>query len=168
MQIIKLLFIVYCMLFTMTYAQAYDQISPQETIDELDFITSEDDTTIQNQNTQNNKDIQLNQKFNQESNIFKDCDQAKLIAINKTTAKSKHIMLKSKHIRYFGNIGIQMHKCIKNLNQYTPDNYILLTVIENKIDEDPNLIFQGWITSSDISASVMEHPIYELFLQECI
>lgn len=98
---------------------------------------------------------------------LKNCRQGKIIALNKITATSKELVLKTGESEYFGNIKITLHKCAKNVNPYVEDNYILLTVTEHKIDEDPILLFQGWLISSSISLSTFEHPIYEIFAKEC-
>ncbi len=93
--------------------------------------------------------------------------KAKVIALNKTTAKSSEITLKVGDAQYFGNVEIKIHKCSKSLDPYSPDNKILLTITEHKIDEDPLIIFQGWMMSSNISVSTLEHPVYEIFAKEC-
>jgi len=98
---------------------------------------------------------------------LKSCIQGKIIALNKITATSKELVLKTGESEYFGNIKITLHKCVKNVDPYIEDNYILLTVTEHKIDEDPILIFQGWLISSSVSLSTFEHPIYEIFAKEC-
>lgn len=99
---------------------------------------------------------------------FKNCTKAKIIALNKITAKSKEITLKIGESQYFGNIEIKIHKCLKSLDPYLPNNDILLTVIEQKIDEDQMAIFQGWLISSNISVSTFEHPVYEIFAKDCL
>lgn len=94
-------------------------------------------------------------------------DNGKIIVLNKITATSKELNLKLGESKYFGNIQITLHKCVKNLDPYNEDNNILLTVTEHKIDEDPILTFQGWLFSSSISISSLEHPIYEILAQNC-
>lgn len=98
---------------------------------------------------------------------LKNCARGKIIALNKITATSKELVLKTGEPEYFGNIKITLHKCAKNLDPYAEDNYLLLTITEHKIDEDPILLFQGWMISSSISLSTFEHPIYEIFAKEC-
>ena len=102
-----------------------------------------------------------------ESLQLKSYDSGKIIILNKITATSKELNLKIGKPQYFGNIQITLHKCIKNLDPYNEDNHMLFTVTEHKIDEDPMLIFQGWLLSSSISISSLEHPIYEIFAQNC-
>ncbi len=120
----------------------------------------------------------INNDFTESSNLLnirnsdeclelKTYTQGKVIALNKITATSKELSLKLNKSQYFGNIRIKLHKCIKNLDPYNEDNYMLVTITEHKIDEDPKLIFQGWLISSSISVSTFEHPIYEIFAKNC-
>jgi hypothetical protein len=96
------------------------------------------------------------------------CKTAKIIALNKITAKSQELVFKLGEAKYFGNIEIKIHKCLKNHNPYSPYSAILLTVVESKTDEDPMAVFQGWLVSSNASISTLEHPIYEIFAKDCL
>jgi len=92
---------------------------------------------------------------------------AKIIALNKITAKSQALSIKVGSTAYFGNIAISVKKCWSNNDPYLPQNKILLDVVESKIDEDPKNIFSGWMISSNIQASALEHPSYELIAINC-
>jgi len=92
---------------------------------------------------------------------------AKIVALNKITAKSQEFLIKVGSSGYFGNISITVKKCWSNNDLYLPQNKILLNVVENKVDEDPMNIFSGWLISSNISASALEHPSYELIAIDC-
>lgn len=93
---------------------------------------------------------------------------AQVIALNKITAQSQLLTLKLTEPKYFGNIEIVAHKCLKDNNPYSPDNKILLSIIERKIDEEHVVLFQGWMMSSSISLSTFEHPVYEVFAKNCL
>ncbi|MFK8040458.1 MAG: DUF2155 domain-containing protein [Rickettsiaceae bacterium] len=99
---------------------------------------------------------------------FKLCSVAKIIALNKITAQKMELTMNLNEPQYFDNIEITAYKCVKNLDQYNPDNQILITVYEYKADDDKLLIFKGWIINSDASISLLEHPIYEVFAKDCI
>lgn len=92
---------------------------------------------------------------------------AKIIALNKITAKSQELSIKVGGTAYFGNIAISVKKCWSNNDPYLPQNKILLNVVESKVDEDPQNIFSGWMISSNIQASALEHPSYELIAINC-
>jgi hypothetical protein len=92
---------------------------------------------------------------------------ADIIVLNKVTAKSKKLSIKVGSSAYFGNIEIAIKKCWSNEDLYRPDNQILITVMESKIDEDQHNIFTGWILSSNIASSIIEHPVYEIIAIKC-
>lgn len=101
------------------------------------------------------------------STDLKKSGTAKLIALNKITAKSEELVIKTGELKYFYNMGIKVHKCLKDGDPYKPRDYVLVTVTESRRSEDDKVIFQGWLNSADISVSNIPHPVYELFLQTC-
>ncbi len=92
---------------------------------------------------------------------------AKIVAINKITARSKQLSIKTGHSAYFGNIEIFVKKCWNNGDIYLPSNKILVNITENKIDEDAKPIFHGWLISSNIPVSGLQDPSYELIALDC-
>ena len=150
------------------YAENEDtqaQEEPFSTGEEVELNQSNNESSISdNLNSNFTNDAGANNKQVQ----FKNCNVAKVIALNKITAKSKEISLKIGESQYFGNIEIKIHKCLKSLDQYFPNNNILLTVTEQKIDDDQMVLFQGWLMSSSISVSTFEHPVYEIFAKDCL
>ena len=149
-----------------SYGQAEDTTQNMEFLD-----TTDESNELKNHNfTEHVADSNNlpNIQNNVEHSELKTYSIGKVIALNKITATSKELVLKPNEPQYFGNIQIKLHKCIKNLDPYNEDNYMLLTITEHKIDEDAMSIFQGWIISSSISVSTFEHPIYEIFAKNCL
>ncbi|WP_341760732.1 DUF2155 domain-containing protein [Candidatus Tisiphia endosymbiont of Dioctria linearis] len=151
------------------YGQAEDVVQDIEFFDTTDEDSNElEIKALEIKGYQVNDNNLSNIPNNAENSELKICQQGKIIALNKITATSKEMLLKPNEPQYFGNIQIKLHKCIKNLDPYNGDHYVLLTITEHKIDEDPMLIFQGWLISSSISVSTFEHPIYEIFAKDCL
>lgn len=142
----------------------------EDTVQDIEFFdtTDEDSNKLEVKGNKINNNNLPNIQNNVEYAELKTCTLGKIIALNKITATSKELLLKPNEPQFFGNIQIKLHKCIKNLDPYNGDNYMLLTITEHKIDEDPMLIFQGWLISSSISISTFEHPIYEIFAKDCL
>ncbi|WP_341747805.1 DUF2155 domain-containing protein [Candidatus Tisiphia endosymbiont of Dascillus cervinus] len=150
-----------------SYGQAEDTTQNMEfldTTDESNELEKDHNFTEHVADSNNLPNIQNNVEHSE----LKTYSIGKVISLNKITATSKELVLKPNEPQYFGNIQIKLHKCIKNLDPYNEDNYMLLTITEHKIDEDAMLIFQGWIISSSISVSTFEHPIYEIFAKNCL
>lgn len=156
-----LFFIFFSQVLNIFHIYAEDVFSVEETID-----TGEGEGSVSelyDGGNQKDKDEVLSS----DQNYLKVYNSAKIIAINKITAQSKEIILNSDEPKYFGNIEIKIYKCYKDTNPYNPDSKILLSVTEEKIDEEPAILFQGWMMSSNISISTFEHPVYEIFAKDC-
>ena len=103
-----------------------------------------------------------------EDDEIREFPMAKIILLNKITAKYKEIILAHESIEFFANLSVKLHICLQNKSLYKNDNLMLITVYDNKIDDDRLLIFHGWVSSSNPSLSPIEHPVYEVMPQECI
>ncbi|NRB10532.1 MAG: DUF2155 domain-containing protein [Rickettsiaceae bacterium] len=95
-------------------------------------------------------------------------EYAKIIVVNKITAKPQEVILKLGEVKYFGNISIEVRRCLKKIDPYEPDNLMLVAVFDNKIDEDQLLMFYSWIMSANSSVSNFEHSVYEIIPKDCI
>ena len=103
-----------------------------------------------------------------ESESFSYKQIAKIIILNKITAKSELIEFKLGRMRFFGNLSVEVHKCVKNTDPLKASNLMLITVFDNKLDDDKLLVFNGWMDSSNLSISTVEHPVYEIIPMDCV
>lgn len=94
--------------------------------------------------------------------------RAEIIILNKITAKSARVKLELGEVRFFGNLSVEVHRCIKNPDPLDNNNFMLLSAFDHKIDDDNASIFHGWMLSSNPSVSTLEHPVYEIFPVNCI
>ncbi|GAA5252727.1 DUF2155 domain-containing protein [Candidatus Rickettsia kedanie] len=155
MQLLRIVFITIICAYSSIFAENLESVTTTEDIEHDVFIPLDENHPI------------LNPNDNIDSSELTNYTNGKIVALNKITATSEEINFKVGEEKYFGNIKIKLHKCIKNLDPYNEDNYLLMTITEYKIDEDPNLLFQGWMISSSMSLSTFEHPIYEIFVKDC-
>lgn len=95
-------------------------------------------------------------------------EKAELIVLNKITAKSVKKTFNLGEVQFFGNLSIEVHKCVKSTDPFNANNLMLLTIFDNKIDDDNLSVFHGWIVSSNPSISTLEHPVYEVIAVNCI
>src|SRR5262245_24723831 len=72
---------------------------------------------------------------------FEESKTAKIIALNKITAKSQVLRIPVGKSIYFGNVEIKAYKCLKNIDPYHPESKILVSVVESKVDEDQTVLF---------------------------
>lgn len=92
---------------------------------------------------------------------------AEIIIINKITTKSQNVIFKAGDVKFFGNISVEIHKCINDPSILQPNNMMLMTIFDNKIDDDKLSIFHGWMMSKSLSASTLEHPVYDIIPVKC-
>ena len=119
------------------------------------FEISEEDYELEEKNTSQNPD---SGKYHQ---------YADMILINKITAKSMEIAIPVGSSEYFGNIEIILEKCWYNGDLYKPSHKMLLKVTQHKIDEDPKMIYHGWLISSNMPVCNMQDPSYEIIAMKC-
>lgn len=113
-----------------------------------------------------NKISDIVQKDSVNLKQFIETDLAKIIILNKITAKSVIKNLKINQATTFGNLSIILKKCVQNTDPFNLNNSMLISIDDIKF-ENKNL-FQGWIFSSNPSISTFEHPVYEIIALECI
>ena len=70
------------------------------------------------------------------------------------------------------NIGLDqfvVYQCLSFDNEEIYDEYALIHIFEqNEKDSEAKNIFLGWIIKSSPSLVVIEHPTYEIRLNQCI
>jgi len=94
--------------------------------------------------------------------------KAKLIILNKITAKSSSEVFAIGTSKKFGNVTVQLSKCAKDTNPYKPNNFVLVNISDQKPGQEKITVFKGWLMSADPSISTVEHPVYEIIPVECL
>jgi len=104
----------------------------------------------------------------QESTDFSYKKTASIVVLNKITAKSELVKFELNKAKSFGHLSMEVHKCAKNINPLRPTNLMLIKVLELKTDGNKSLVFDGWMDSSNLAISVLEHPVYEIMPRDCL
>lgn len=94
-------------------------------------------------------------------------NSAKLVVINKITASSKQLDIRVGESEYFGNLKIKVDKCWYNNDLYNPSHKVLAVVTKHIVDDDPKLIYHGWLISSNLPACNIEDSTYEIIARSC-
>jgi len=90
-----------------------------------------------------------------------------LQGLNKINAKTSELKVPVGGKVSFGSLSIEAKKCWKSPPDQSPENKILLKIIEIGADGVENTIFYGWMFSSSPSISSLEHPIYDITAISC-
>ncbi|MCF8462355.1 MAG: DUF2155 domain-containing protein [Rickettsiaceae bacterium] len=94
---------------------------------------------------------------------------AEIIVLNKITAKSEKILLKLGQPLYVGNLYIRLDSCFSKLDDSGQRNdSAFLSISEENIDDDPVLLFENWLFSSNIALNNFDHAAYQVILSRCL
>ncbi|MBE6455387.1 MAG: DUF2155 domain-containing protein [Alphaproteobacteria bacterium] len=68
----------------------------------------------------------------------------------------------------FGDLTIVVERCLTKPQEETPENAAFIRAYE-KVTDNPNReVFKGWMFSSNPALSAMEHPIYDIWVIQCV
>ena len=114
--------------------------------------------------------IMLNMCFAQSKNL--QSEKFKPIAIlhglDKVTARTERLQASIKQKIYFGTLTIKVRTCYKNPPTENPESAVFVEITDNVIGQGNSLVFNGWMFSSSPALSALEHPIYDVWVVDCI
>ncbi|MFL2655935.1 MAG: DUF2155 domain-containing protein [Alphaproteobacteria bacterium] len=112
----------------------------------------------------------LNMCFAQSTNL--QSEKFKPIAIlqglDKVTARTERLQASIKQKIYFGTLTIKVRTCYKNPPTENPESAVFVEITDNVIGQGNGLVFNGWMFSSSPALSALEHPIYDVWVVDCI
>lgn len=68
----------------------------------------------------------------------------------------------------FGALSITVRHCDRTPPEEPPESAAFLEVVEQKRGEEPEPVFTGWMFASSPALSAMEHPVYDVWVLECV
>ena len=97
-----------------------------------------------------------------------DCSSVLLRSVDKLTGRTKEIKISTDTPKKLGSLNITLQRCLKKPPEETPENSAFLLIEEENREGETNQIFNGWMLSSNPAISPMEHPIWDIWVVECI
>lgn len=95
-------------------------------------------------------------------------DKVLLRCLDKITARVSDIEAPLGQTIKFGNLEITARFCQKAPPEDPPESIAFLEITENKPDENASHVFSGWMFASSPAHSAMEHPVYDIWVKECM
>ena len=92
---------------------------------------------------------------------------AKLKLLDKTTNKVTQKTINVNSIIDWESLNIQIYACYSTPPEEIPEDYVLLEVKDTLSTKKEN-IYRGWMISSSPDVTPLEHPIYDLWLIDCM
>ena len=93
---------------------------------------------------------------------------ALLQGLDKVTARISPIHAPVGQVVRFGTLEITVQRCLKRPPEEPPESAALLDIREVRPGEAPVALFQGWMFASSPSLNALEHPIYDVWVKDCL
>lgn len=95
-------------------------------------------------------------------------EKAKLQGLDKITARVSTIEAAVGQPVAFGTLEITVRACDKRPPEEPPESAAYLEVVEHGVNEEPKTVFSGWMFASSPAVSALEHPVYDIWVLDCI
>ncbi len=92
----------------------------------------------------------------------------KLQSLDKSTARTMTFEARVGSTIKFGPLYIKVDACRKSSPLDSPENASFLQIWEVTKKEEAHWIFSGWMVSSSPALSAMDHPIYDVWVLDCL
>lgn len=102
----------------------------------------------------------------QAANIDK--NTAHMQAMDKITGRVSEINVPVNGEVKFGSLSIVVRSCQTRPAEETPDNFAFVDITDTSPKNETQNIFKGWMISSSPATHALEHPIYDVWLLQCI
>jgi len=91
-----------------------------------------------------------------------------LQALDKVTARITKLKVSEGEGIRFGTLLITVRTCSKRPPEEPPEVTAFLEIIDDRPGEAPVNVFQGWMYASSPALSAVEHPVYDVWVIDCI
>lgn len=95
-------------------------------------------------------------------------DVTVLRALDKVTARVSTIEAPIGKPVTFGTLRIVARICDKRPPEEPPESAAFLQIEESRPNEVPTAVFRGWMFASSPAVSAMDHPVYDIWVLDCI
>lgn len=88
--------------------------------------------------------------------------------LDKTTARVTDLFVPLTAPVIFGSLEIATKVCNKRPPEEPPEKTAFLQIIDAPPGEEPAQVFSGWMFASSPALNALEHPVYDVWLIDCI
>ena len=90
-----------------------------------------------------------------------------LRGLDKITARVEPIIVEVGQEAAFGTLTLQVQACRTTRPDQAPENAVFLQIDDEPPGEDRREVFSGWMFSSSPSVSVLDHAVFDVWLDRC-
>ena len=91
-----------------------------------------------------------------------------LQALDKVTARVTTLEVTLGQPVRFGTLEIVARRCYKRPPEESPESAAFLEIREIRAGEAPQQLFTGWMFASSPALSALEHPVYDVWVKDCL
>ena len=91
-----------------------------------------------------------------------------LQALDKVTARVFRVRAPVGIAVKFGTLEIVSSICEKRPPEDPPESAAYLSITEARLGEEKTTVFNGWMFASSPALSALEHPVYDVWVLDCI
>ena len=95
-------------------------------------------------------------------------DTAVLQGLDKITARISTFEAPIDKPVRFGSLKIIARTCKKRPPEEPPESAAFLEVVDVRPDSEPVTLFTGWMFASSPAISAIEHPVYDVWVIDCV
>ena len=103
-----------------------------------------------------------------QATVAKSYDIALLQALDKVTARVSQVKARVGRRVRFGTLEIVVRSCDKRPPEETPESAAYLEISEKPSGDIALRLFDGWMFASSPALSSLEHPVYDIWVLDCI
>lgn len=88
--------------------------------------------------------------------------------LDKETARVSSIEANVGEEIQFGTLKIKVHHCEMAPKDERPESIAFLSVVDTQNGKEDLPLFNGWMFSSSPALSALDHPVYDLWVKNCV
>lgn len=100
-------------------------------------------------------------------------DVVVLRTLDKVTATTEDYTVKIGETLRYGSLTVDVKHCEKKPPEEIPETYAFLQIFEKTTDgkgkeTEPEKLFSGWMLASKPAISALDHPVYDVWVINCL
>lgn len=93
---------------------------------------------------------------------------ARMQAMDKITGHVNVINVPVNGMVNFGSLSIVVRSCQTRPVEEAPENFAFVDITDKSLKGEEVNVFKGWMLSSSPATNALEHPIYDVWLLQCL
>jgi hypothetical protein len=92
---------------------------------------------------------------------------AVLQALDKVTGRVRTLEVAAGDSVEFRQLTITVRNCTRRPPEEPPESSVFLEIRERRPNEQPRLLYSGWMFASSPAVAALEHPVYDVWITDC-